>query len=93
MMQQPHAAGSSETAAQRSPVGWQWWVALVVVTVGLGFLGRGDGGFWGVFLWSIVGFVVGSLVSIAVAGRAETPGSRADGLSGHGAAGTAGGRR
>ena len=27
------------------------------------------GGFWSGFLWSIVGFVVGSLVAIAVAGR------------------------
>ena len=35
----------------------------------LGFLGRSDSGFWSGFLWSIVGFVVGSLVGIAVAGR------------------------
>ncbi|MFM6848108.1 MAG: hypothetical protein ACKOVB_03275 [Terrabacter sp.] len=35
----------------------------------MGFTGRSDGGFWGVFLWSVVGFVVGSLVAIAITGR------------------------
>lgn len=63
-----HSPGTSD-ARSRGAVGWQWWAALVIVTVLLGFAGRGDGGFWGVFLWSIVGFVVGSLLTIAVAGR------------------------
>ncbi|HEY1176727.1 MAG TPA: hypothetical protein VGF17_11260 [Phytomonospora sp.] len=39
------------------------------MTVLLGSLGRSDGGFWGVFLWSVVGFVVGSVVAIVMKGR------------------------
>ncbi|WP_461046241.1 hypothetical protein [Terrabacter koreensis] len=66
-MTQAHPA--PRAGARSRPLGWPWWAALVVVTVVLGFAGRSDGGFWGVFLWSVVGFVVGSLVAIAVTGR------------------------
>ncbi len=57
------------TRRYRADIGWSWWGALVVVTVVLGFVGRGDGGFWGAFLWSVVGFVIGTLVSIAISSR------------------------
>ena len=66
-MTQAHPA--PRPTARSRPLGWEWWAALVVVTVVLGFAGRSDGGFWGVFLWSVVGFVLGSLVAIAVTGR------------------------
>jgi ABC-type transporter Mla maintaining outer membrane lipid asymmetry ATPase subunit MlaF len=39
------------------------------VAVVLGVIGRSGSGFWSVLLWSIVGFVAGSLVAIAVTGR------------------------
>ncbi|MGW5239017.1 hypothetical protein ACWEOW_08795 [Monashia sp. NPDC004114] len=57
------------TRLYRADIGGTWWGALVVVTVVLGFVGRGDGGFWGAFLWSVVGFVVGTLVAIAISSR------------------------
>ncbi|MEW1955279.1 hypothetical protein [Terrabacter sp. NPDC080008] len=57
------------TRSYRRDLGATWWAALVVVTVVLGLIGRGSSGFWSVFLWSIVGFVLGSLVSLYVAGR------------------------
>ena len=66
-MTQAHPA--PRPGARSRPLGWEWWTSLVVVTVALGFAGRSDGGFWGVFLWSVVGFVLGSLVAIAVTGR------------------------
>ena len=69
MSQQAPSSGKTVTRSYRTGVGGTWWTALVVVTVLLGFLGRSDSGFWSGFLWSIVGFVVGSLVAIAVAGR------------------------
>ena len=69
MAQQAHSRGNTVTRSYRTGVGGAWWTALVVVTVLLGFLGRSDSGFWSGFLWSIVGFVVGSLVAIAVAAR------------------------
>ncbi len=69
MTQQAHTSGNPVMRSYRTGIGAAWWVALVVVTVLLGFLGRSDSGFWSGFLWSIVGFVVGSLVAIAVAGR------------------------
>ena len=69
MAQQAHASGSTVKRWYRTSIGGAWWTALVVVTVALGFLGRSDSGFWSGFLWSIVGFVVGSLVCIAVAGH------------------------
>ena len=69
MAQQAHTSGNSVTGSYRTGIDGAWWAALVVVTVLLGFLGRSDSGFWSAFLWSIVGFVVGSLVAIAVAGR------------------------
>ena len=69
MAQQAHTSGNSVTRSYRTGIDGAWWAALVVVTVLLGFLGRSDSGFWSAFLWSIVGFVVGSLVAIAVAGR------------------------
>ena len=56
------------TRSYRRGIGGAWWASLVVVTVVLGALGHSDSGFWSVFLWSIVGFVVGSLMSIALAG-------------------------
>ena len=76
MAQQAHSSGKTVTRSYRTGVGGAWWTALVVVTVLLGFLGRSDGGFWSGFLWSIVGFVVGSLVAdrggrAARAGRSE----------------------
>lgn len=69
MAQQAHTSGKTVTRSYRTGIGGAWWAALVVVTVLFGFLGRSDSGFWSGFLWSIVGFVVGSLVAIAVAGR------------------------
>lgn len=86
-----HSPGTSDTRS-RGAVGWQWWAALVTVTVLLGFAGRGDGGFWGVFLWSIVGFVVGSLVAIAVTGRGGAGRAEPDLASGQ-AGSTSGGQR
>ena len=77
MSQQAHSSGKTVTRSYRTGVGGAWWTALVVVTVLLGFLGRSDGGFWSGFLWSIVGFVVGSLVAIAVSGR-RVPARSAD---------------
>lgn len=69
MAQQAHSDGKRVTRRYRRGVGGAWWTSLVVVSVLLGFVGRSDSGFWSVFLWSIVGFVVGSLVAIALAGR------------------------
>ena len=69
MAQQANSSGKTVTRSYHTGVGGTWWAALVVVTVLLGFLGRSDSGFWSGFLWSIVGFVVGSLVAIAVTGR------------------------
>lgn len=75
MAQQAHSSGKTVTRSYRTGVGGAWWTALVVVTVLLGFVGRSDRGFWSAFLWSIVGFVVGSLVSLAVAARLVPAGS------------------
>ncbi|MGO4599702.1 hypothetical protein [Terrabacter sp. 2RAF25] len=86
-----HSPGTSDPRSRRA-VGWQWWAALVIVTVLLGFAGRGDGGFWGVFLWSIVGFVVGSLVAIAITGRGAAGRTEPDAAPGD-AASASGGRR
>lgn len=68
----PTTASSGPTTVTRwcrRDLGGGWWAALVVVTVALGLVGRGSSGFWSVFLWSIVGFVLGSLVALFVAGR------------------------
>ena len=54
------------TRSYRTEVGGSWWAALVVVTVALGLLGRSAGGFWSPFLWSVVAFVLGSLLAVAV---------------------------
>jgi hypothetical protein len=69
MAQQVPSSGKTVKRAYRRGIGGAWWTALVVVTVLLGLIGRSDSGFWSVFLWSIVGFVAGSLMTIAVAGR------------------------
>lgn len=69
MAQQVPSSGKTVKRAYRRGIGGAWWTVLVVVTVLLGVIGRGDSGFWSVLLWSIVGFAVGSLVAIAVAGR------------------------
>jgi hypothetical protein len=61
---------------ERAEVGATWWVALVVVSTALGLVGLNDRGFLSVFLWSVVGFVVGSLIAIAVRGRVTRDGSR-----------------
>ncbi len=50
----------------RSEVGGTWWAALGVVTVLLGVVGRPSSGFWSPFLWCVVGFVLGSLLTVAV---------------------------
>ena len=68
---------SRVTRAYRTEVGGSWWVALVVVTVPLGLVGRSAGGFWSPFLWSVVTFVLGSLVAIAVS-AARVPARSAD---------------
>jgi hypothetical protein len=57
------------TGRYRTDIGGWWWLALVVVATVLGFVGRSDGGFWGAFLWSVVGFVIGTLLTIAVSAR------------------------
>ena len=87
-MQQSHAGGRSETRSDRLTLGWTWWMTLVVVTVVLGLLGRGDSGFLSVFLWSVVGFVVGSVVVVAVGAR-MTP-ARAEAFSDRTSTGGAG---
>lgn len=61
MAQQRQRSGSV-TGSNRKDVEGAWWAALVVVPLVLGLLGRGvEGGFWSVFLWSIVAFVVGAV--------------------------------
>jgi len=69
MAQPAHSTEGTVTRSHRRRIGGQWWAALAVVTVLLGFLGRSDSGFWSVFLWSVVGFVLGSLLAIALAAR------------------------
>ena len=61
--------------AYRVRLGAAWWVALTVVAVGAGLLGMGSRGFLSTALWSVVAFVVGSLVAIAVSapGRPAAP--------------------
>lgn len=69
-MAEPTSSGrATVTRSYRRDLGVAWWAAMVVVTVLLGLVGRGSGGFWSVFLWSIVGFVLGSLVSLFVVCR------------------------
>jgi len=69
MAQQARGRARRVSRRYRTDIGPTWWAALVVVTVVLGFIGRNDSGFWSAFLWSVVGFVVGSLVAIAVSAR------------------------
>ena len=66
------------TRRYRADIGVSWWGALLVVTIVLGFVGRGDGGFWGAFLWSVVGFVIGTLAAIAISGRLVAARSEAE---------------
>lgn len=61
---------------ERVELGVAWWAALVVVSTALGLVGLSDRGFLSVFLWSVVGFVVGSLIAIAVRGRVTRDGSK-----------------
>lgn len=78
MAQQPHESGTV-TRRFRTDVGTAWWVALVAVPLVLGLFGRGQsGGFWSVFLWSVVAFVVGALVAHAIAGALVKPQSEAE---------------
>ena len=65
------------TRAYRTEVGGSWWAALLVITVALGLLGRSSGGFWSPFLWSVVAFVLGSLLTLAVS-AARVPARSAD---------------
>jgi hypothetical protein len=71
-MAQPDGAVSDATGrrrvtrAYRTDVSGSWWAALVVVTVALGLVGRSTMGFWSPFLWSVVAFVLGSLLTLAV---------------------------
>ncbi|GAA2024046.1 hypothetical protein GCM10009740_11780 [Terrabacter terrae] len=80
----PHGDGETQvttvTRTCRRDLGAGWWAAMVVVTVALGVVGRGSSGFWSVFLWSIVGFVLGSLVALFVAGRLVPARSDDEGL-------------
>ena len=69
MAEQSPVGASMTTRRYRTDIGPGWWGALVVVTLALGFVGRDDGGFWSAFLWSVVGFVIGTLIAIAVSGR------------------------
>ncbi len=78
MAQQAHSSGKTVTRSYRTDIGGAWWAALVVVSVLLGVLARSDGGFLSGFLWSIVGFVVGSLVAIAVSARLVTARSESE---------------
>ena len=82
MAQQVPSSGKTVKRAYRRGIGGAWWTALVVVTVPLGLIGHSDSGFWSVFLWSIVGFVVGSLVAIAVTGRLVSASSEDQALAG-----------
>ena len=72
---------SRVTRRYRTEIGASWWAVLLVVTVLLGLLGRGDGGFWSPFLWSVVGFVLGSLVAIAVSAAVVPARSEQDALA------------
>jgi len=80
----PHGEGETRvttvTRTCRRDLGAGWWVAMVVVTVALGVVGRGSSGFWSVFLWSIVGFVLGSLVALFIAARVVPARSDDEGL-------------
>ena len=69
MAQQPTGRARTVTRTYRTDIGLTWWGALLVVTIVLGFVGRSDGGFWGAFLWSVVGFVLGALIAIALSAR------------------------
>lgn len=82
MAQQVPSSGKTVKRAYRRGIGGAWWTALVVVTVLLGLIGRSDSGFWSVFLWSIVGFVAGSLVAIAVVGRVVAASSEDEAFAG-----------
>ena len=64
-------AGRVVTArpGERVELGVAWWAALVAVSTALGLVGLHGRGFLSAFLWSVVGFVVGSLIAIAVSGR------------------------
>jgi hypothetical protein len=53
-----------------------WWAALVVVSTAQGLVGLIDRGLLSVLLWSVVGFVVGSLIAIALRGRVTRDGSK-----------------
>lgn len=69
-MGEPASSGRvTVSLSYRRDLGGAWWAALAVVTVVLGLVGRGAGGFGSVFLWSSVGFVLGSLVALFVAAR------------------------
>ncbi|GAA2479760.1 hypothetical protein [Terrabacter carboxydivorans] len=82
MAEQTPSSGKRVTRSYRRPVGGAWWLWLLVVTVALGFVGRSDSGFWSVFLWSVVGFVVGSLAAIALSGRLVRAGSEDEAFAG-----------
>ena len=84
MTQQHHSRPTTVTRSYRRGLGGLWWAALAVVTVLLGFFGRSDGGFWSVFLWSVVAFVLGSLAAIALAGRLVPGRSESEAFAGLG---------
>ena len=80
MAQQDQARRTMARPRESVDLGATWWVALAVVAGGLAVLGRGlvgggARGFLSVFLWNIVGFVVGSLVAIATTATAAKSGS------------------
>ena len=77
MSEQTRRGRMRVTRRYRTEIGASWWVALLVATAALGLVGRASEGFWSPFLWSVVGFVLGSLVAIAVSG-AVVPARSAD---------------
>jgi hypothetical protein len=71
----PARMAATARPRERVELGVVWWAALVVVSTALGLVAQNERGFLSVFLWSIVGFVVGSLIAIAVRGRVARDGS------------------
>jgi hypothetical protein len=90
MAQRNQSRVKTVTRRYRRDIGGAWWMGLVVVTVLLGLLGRGESGFWSVFLWSVVGFVLGSLAAMGLAGRLVPDRSEDEAFAGVGAVGGVG---
>jgi hypothetical protein len=96
-MTEPARADGGVNCREVTEMGWAWWLAVLLVPLALGVLGRNEaGGFTSVFLWGIVAFVAGSLAAfrIAAASGGREPVQRlASGRSPRGSDTPAGGTR